>query len=151
MSVSSRLSRLAANECTALRLRRATRVVTAVYDELMSETGLRSTQFSLLNAISLAKAPSVSRLAELLELDRTTLTRNLAPLERDGLIKAAPSHDDGRVRIVQLTPKGERSLARALPLWERAQGRVMAALGARDWQALMTRLDEATLLVSERE
>jgi DNA-binding MarR family transcriptional regulator len=149
MSASSRLSALAANECTAMRLRRATRVVTAVYDELMSETGLRSTQFSLLNAISMAKAPSVSRLAELLELDRTTLTRNLAPLEREGLVKAAQSHDDGRVRIVQLTPKGERSLARALPLWGRAQDRVVEALGQRDWRALMSRLDEATLLVSK--
>ncbi len=149
MSATSRLSSLAASECTALRLRRATRVIAAVYDELMSETGLRSTQLSVLNAISLAKAPSVSRLAELLELDRTTLTRNLAPLEREGLIKAVQSHDDGRVRIVRLTPKGERALARALPLWGRAQARVVAALGQRDWRALMARLAEATLLVSQ--
>lgn len=139
----------AAHECTATRLRRATRAVTNVYDELMLETGLRSTQFNLLTAISLAKEPSVTRLAELLELDRTTLTRNLRPLERDGLVKAVPSRDDARLRRMQLTAKGQRALERALPLWEQAQHRLVTALGHRDWRDLIASLDWVTAVATE--
>jgi DNA-binding MarR family transcriptional regulator len=139
----------AAHECTAARLRRATRAVSNVYDALMVETGLRSTQFSLLTAISLAKEPSVTRLAELLELDRTTLTRNLRPLEREGLVKAVPSRDDARLRLVQLTAKGQRALERALPLWEQAQDRLVAALGQRDWRDLIASLDRVTSVAVE--
>jgi DNA-binding MarR family transcriptional regulator len=92
-------------------------------------------QRSLLVALSLTGGAPLLRLAEELGLDRSTMTRNLAPLERDGLIASAPG-PDRRVRLVTLTDRGRRALVTALPLWEKAQRRVLAALGARRFHEL---------------
>jgi DNA-binding MarR family transcriptional regulator len=101
-----------------------------LYDQSLEPSGLRGTQFSLLVALSLTGGAPLLRLAEELGLDRSTMTRNLVPLERDGLIASAPG-PDRRVRLVTLTDKGRRALATALPLWEKAQHRVTDALGER--------------------
>ena len=85
----------------------------------------------------------LTRLAEALVLDRTTLTRNLAPLERDDLIRIDIG-EDRRARIVAITPAGRRALARALPLWRVVQGRVVGALGEPVWRGLMSNLGRAT-------
>src|SRR5262249_37737240 len=138
-----------ARECTSTRLRRAGRAVTAIFDQTMAEVGLRGTQFSLLTALRLAGEAPVSRLAELLELDRTTMTRNLEPLERDGLIETDPALADRRVRLVRLTEKGRKTLERGLPLWEAAQEKVIAMLGEAPWLNLMRSLDTLTALRPE--
>lgn len=133
------LCRQAARECTANSLRRASRQVTAVFDEAMADSGLRGTQFSLLTALAVGGEMPVSRLAEVLALDRTTLTRNLAPLQRDGLVTNLPS-PDGRVRIIAMTQRGQQALERALPRWEAAQKQVVQALGRRRWEELLSTL-----------
>ncbi len=115
-------------DCTAASLRRAARAISSLYDARLQAVGLRGTQFSLLVAVALSGEPPVSVLAERLALDRTTTTRNLAPLVRAGLIENAAA-DDRRVRRVALTPKGRRTLERALPLWEEAQAEIARALG----------------------
>jgi DNA-binding MarR family transcriptional regulator len=125
-----------ARECTAASLRRASRAIGRIYDEVMAPTGLRGTQFSLLVALSLTGDVAVARLADELGLDRTTLTRNLAPLERDGLV-ASVAGADRRVRMVRLTAEGRRLLGRVLPLWRQAQERVVAGLGKPRWQTLL--------------
>lgn len=135
-----------ARECTAASLRRASRAVGRIYDEAMAPSGLRGTQFSLLIALSLTGETPVNRLADELGLDRTTMTRNLAPIERDGLIESVEG-PDRRVRLVRLTQEGQRLLARALPLWEKAQQRVVDAFGRRRWKELMIGL-EATASLS---
>ncbi len=135
-----------ARECTSARIRRASRVVAAIYDEAMADLGLRGTQFSLLTALHLSGEAPVSRLAELLELDRTTMTRNLVPLERDGLIETDPALGDRRVRLVRLTEKGKKTLERGLPLWQEAQDKVIAALGEAPWLNLMRGLDNLTAM-----
>lgn len=117
-----------ARDCTASSLRRAARAVSSLYDERLRAVGLRGTQFSLLVAVALAGEPPVTMLAERLGLDRTTLTRNLAPLIRDRLIEHAKS-DDRRVHRVKLTAKGRRVLEQALPLWDEAQAEIAGALG----------------------
>jgi DNA-binding MarR family transcriptional regulator len=125
-----------ASECTAHGLRKAARALSRLYDQAMAPAGLRGTQFDLLVALSLAREAPVAKVAEELGLDRTTLTRNLGPLERDGLVESVPG-DDRRVRRLRLTERGHDVLADALPRWERAQRQVVAALGKTRWRELM--------------
>lgn len=142
MSSQEHLLRVA-RECTAASLRRAARAISGLYDARLAETGLRGTQFSLLVAIALASEPPVTMLAERLGLDRTTMTRNLAPLVRDGLIEDAAA-GDRRVHSVKLTAKGRRALERALPLWDAAQAQVSRGLGERRRRDLVDGLDAVT-------
>ena len=123
-------------ECTGANLRRATRAVSRIYDEALAPSGLRGTQFSLLIALSFFKEAPLLRVAEELGLDRTTLTRNLQPLERAGLVASSPGKDQ-RVRLLRLTDAGQRALQRAYPLWEEAQAKVTKALGQRRWMTLL--------------
>jgi DNA-binding MarR family transcriptional regulator len=139
------LCRRAADTCTARKLRAATRAVTGLFDEAMRPTGLRHSQFGLLVSLALAEQANVSRLAGLLDLDRTTMTRNLAPLQRQGLIRSAAG-DDARNRQLQLTEKGRATLAKALPIWERVQARVVGGLGDSRWKGLLRDLAAATSL-----
>ncbi len=81
----------------------------------------------------------MSALAKILVLDRTALTRTLAPLERAGWVRTARSPADSRVRLVRITPAGSRRLARALDLWEEAQASFQARAGA-DWPETHARL-----------
>jgi DNA-binding MarR family transcriptional regulator len=134
-----------ASECTAHGLRKAARALSRLYDEAMAPAGLRGTQFNLLVALSLAPGAPVAKVADELGLDRTTLTRNLGPLERDGLVESVPD-EDKRVRRLRLTERGRDVLADALPRWERAQQRVVAALGKNRWRDLMDGLRAAATL-----
>ncbi len=114
--------------CACFNLRKATRMVTQLYDEALKPAGIRATQLMVLAATRFAGPISVNRLADRIVMDRTTLTRNLKPLERDGLITVRPG-DDLRVREVSLTAKGRKTLDRAYPLWERVQTRLRQQLG----------------------
>jgi DNA-binding MarR family transcriptional regulator len=110
-------------------LRKAARAVTQVYDETLQPTGLRTTQHSLLQVLEIAGTVSVSRLAELAVMDRTTLARNLDLLKRERLVRIRPGAD-ARVREVSLTDAAHQRLAAALPYWEKAQARLTGKLGA---------------------
>jgi DNA-binding MarR family transcriptional regulator len=125
----ARLSRLAARECLNFNLRKADRAVSQAYDKAIASSGLKGTQFTLLNAISLGGGASISSLAEALIMDRTTLTRNLAPLERDSLIEVVAG-TDRRTRTVRLTRRGRTLLAKTLPLWHAEHQRLKSDLGA---------------------
>ncbi len=122
-----RAARDIATNCLCIQLRKASRAVTQRYDEALARTGIRSTQFSLLVALAHAPEVPLSRLAEALVMDRTTLTRNLAPLVRDGLVEERAAAD-GRVRLFALTGKGRKSFERALPAWKVAQSHMVRAL-----------------------
>ena len=124
------------NDCTGQSLRRATRTIARIYDESLAPSGLRGTQFSLLIALSFFREAPLLRVAEELSLDRTTLTRNLQPLERAGLVSSSPGKDQ-RVRLLRLTEAGQRALQRAFPLWEEAQSKVARALGNRRLTTLL--------------
>jgi DNA-binding MarR family transcriptional regulator len=131
-----------ATQCTAAKLRQASHSMSRFYDEILEPSGLRGTQFSLLVALSLMGEVPLLRLAEERGLDRTTMTRNLAPLERDGLVASVPG-SDRRVRLIRLTEEGRRRLAAALPLWETAQRQIIDTLGERRWRELFTALQAA--------
>jgi len=125
--------------CTNFNLRKAARVVTHLYDEMLKPSGLRSTQFSLLTVLSLGEAETISNLAHKLVMDRTTLTRNLKPLQSQRWIKRV-SGEDRRTRAWAITPKGRKVLAQALPLWQKAQRDTMSLLGKERWNGLLDHL-----------
>jgi DNA-binding MarR family transcriptional regulator len=112
-------------ECVCVNLRRAARAVTALYDDALSASGIKITQFSLLRSVQRNEPVSVSALSEDLNLDRTTLARNLDPLQRDGLIALAAG-SDRRVTEVRLTAKGRKAIARRFAPGRLAQLREIA-------------------------
>jgi DNA-binding MarR family transcriptional regulator len=122
--------------CACANLRGAARAVTRFYDDILRPSGLQVTQFTLLVRIALAGPAPITQLAEGLVMDRTTLTRNHKPLEKQGLIRVAVGEDQ-RLRLVSLTEQGQQALARALPLWEQAQAQAVNTLGAERFQALL--------------
>jgi DNA-binding MarR family transcriptional regulator len=115
--------------CACFGLRWAGRAVTQLYDEALRGSGLRITQFTLLAALRALEPVSIKELAEAAAADPTTLTRNLQLLEREGLVRIRRSRQDRRERLLRLTPRGQRAVARAVPHWERAQQRVQAVVG----------------------
>jgi len=125
--------------CACFNVRKTARVITQLYDEVLRPTGLRVTQFSLLMATKGLGPVAVTRLAKMGVMDRTTLTRNLRPLEKQGFIRIAAG-EDRRERQVTLTPRGQQALAKAFPLWEKAQARVAEGFGPERLQRLYTEL-----------
>lgn len=118
--------------CAGTSLRRATRAVTRLYDRELREFGLRSTQFTLLQALEITGEVTQGRLGSILSLDSTTLTRSLQALIEDGWVKETRG-DDRRERYLQLTPSGRRKYQEAKPAWRRAQNRLVKAIG-RSWE-----------------
>ncbi|MDX1410792.1 MAG: MarR family winged helix-turn-helix transcriptional regulator [Nitrospirales bacterium] len=110
-------------------LRKSARAITQMYEEALTPTGLRATQFSLLVATRLMSTTTINQLAKALVMDRTTLTRNIKPLEKQGLLRVTPGKDDRREREVTLTGSGQTILEKALPLWKEVQKDVKKELG----------------------
>ncbi|NDJ24200.1 MarR family transcriptional regulator [Nostoc sp. B(2019)] len=133
------------NTCTCFNLRKASRVITHLFDEVLQPSGLLVNQFTLMVAISLVGSVTITHLAQELVIDRTTLTRNLKPLERQGFIQIQPGQDQ-RMRVVSLTPQGHTALAKALPLWELAQTRIVQQLGQERWNTLLSGLSDTVSL-----
>ena len=122
------------DHCLCLHAQRAARALARRFDEALRPLGLKSGQFSLLMSLNRPEPPTLGSVAELLAMDRTTLTANLKPLERDGLVEVRADEKDRRARRLALTGKGRALLARAVPVWTRAHGDVedMLAAGAAD-------------------
>jgi DNA-binding MarR family transcriptional regulator len=122
--------------CACASIRRAARAVTQLYEAELQGTGIRVTQFTLLQALQRMGPSPQAALGELLALDATTLSRTLRPLARSGWIHATRGADRREVRWT-LTPAGRRRFARARPLWERAQGRLRTRLRPEHWSLLL--------------
>lgn len=116
--------------CAFHNLRRASRAVTQVFDSFFDEIGLKATQFTVLAVLAYSEedAPTVTALAEALVLEQSSLSRNLAVLERLGHVKLAPGPEDRRERIVTLTRAGRAMLAKGYPVWKRAQAAIAEEL-----------------------
>ena len=114
--------------CMCATLRRASRALTQAYDAAFRPLGLRATQFTVLQALSLAGEVSQGALGRMLAMDSTTLTRTLRIMRRHGWIEQRPGRDR-RARLVRLARAGERELQRALPRWEQVQDRLHQFLG----------------------
>jgi DNA-binding MarR family transcriptional regulator len=112
--------------CACTTLRRAARAVTAAYDAALAPSRLRITQFSILRRLARLGPLPVTRLAAEAALDRSTMGRNLNPLERRGLVRIEVGGTDQRERIACLTAAGEAAIDAALPHWRKAQERIAA-------------------------
>ncbi len=134
--------RLSPRDCTCFRIRGAARRVTQIYSQHLAPTGLKISQFSLLGFVIAEGPVSIGRLSDLLATDRTTLTRNLDPLLRGGLVERAASGDKRRRELVA-TAAGRALFKRALPLWANAEQEVRDAMGAKLTSELHGALDQS--------
>jgi DNA-binding MarR family transcriptional regulator len=125
-----------------MRLRKASRRMTQVYDRMLAPTGLTVTQYSLLAHLARLDGASIGTLAEVLVMDPTTLTRNVRPLARRGLLAIAPDPNDKRSRCLRLTGDGRRAFEHARPHWRRAQAHIEERLGGERAHVLDAGLDQ---------
>jgi DNA-binding MarR family transcriptional regulator len=114
--------------CAHANLRKAMRVVSQAYDAALRPSGLRATQFTLLAVLAGRGELPLTKLSEILVMDRTTLTRNLKPLLAQGWLEIGREKDE-RIRLISITDDGRRIVAEATPLWQVAQNRVTEGIG----------------------
>jgi DNA-binding MarR family transcriptional regulator len=129
-------------------IRRASRALTHLYDEALRPVGLRATQFTVLQALSLAGDVSQGELGQLLAMDSTTLTRTLEIIGRHGWIAKRRGQDRREWRM-RLSKPGEAQLKRAMPYWQKVQGRLRAQLGNELSKSLLKLTDKLTSAVTE--
>jgi len=122
--------------CHCLAVRKAARSISQLYDRQLAPSGLTSTQFAVLSQLDKREGSGIAELAETLVMDRTTMTRTIAPLERDELVAVSGSPEDGRRKVLTITREGRKRLAVARPLWRRAQAAFEKRIGAQEASAL---------------
>ena len=142
-NAASKVGQTLLDTCMCHKTRMAARAITRAYDEALRATGLRATQISVLAAVGARGALSIKSLADSLEMERTTLTRNLRPLEERGYVVLAPEGRH-RSRMLTLSKAGQDALLEAVPLWENAQRTVRRRLGGQRWPAVQEALAELT-------
>ena len=126
------------SQCALFDVQRLSRVLTSMYNARLRGTGLTMVQFTLLRNAAMETAP-LTKLAQAVDMDRTSVTRLLAPLHEEGLITFA-AEEDRRVRNVQVTKKGLAALKRSEPVWREAQEVLLEAIGEPTWLKLRTSL-----------
>ena len=127
------------SNCLCFNLRKAARALTQTYDAALKPAGITAPQFALLSTLVRQGPVSLSDLAAALGMDRTTLTRNLKPLQRDGLVASAEG-DDRRVRLLTLTAAGQTRPSGAEPLWRSVQAKVAGTFGQGPAETLLAEL-----------
>ena len=135
-TVGSTKLREVARACACANLRKAARAVTQLFDAALAPSGLKATQFTLLVTSRLSGEATINGLAQRMAMDRTTLSRNLKPLVRDGLLEVS-SGGDGRTRLVRISLEGEQALDKAYLMWKMAQEEVVGSLGEERYEALL--------------
>jgi len=136
-------------QCACFDLRKATRAISRMYDDFLRDAGLTNAQYSLLVLIRDEKELSVSTLGRYMVMERTSITRALAPLQRDGLLSIRLGTDK-RVRVVALTKKGHKLVEKAEPKWLRAQEALMDVIGANRWSTMRTLIRDIIRKVRHR-
>jgi len=119
---------LVRDSCLCLHVLRAARALARRFDNALRPLGLTNGQFSLLMSLNRPEPPTMTAVASLLAMDRTTLTAALKPLRRRGLIKITAARHDHRARLLEVTPQGRKVLARAVPVWTSTHAEVEARL-----------------------
>ena len=128
--------------CNCLALRQAARHVSQFYDQFLAPSGLRTTQYSILARLQRRGPMTINALAAELVMDRTTLGRNILPLQRDGLVAVGPGKSDRRRKELRLTDAGAARFGGALKAWREAQARFETAFGAKRAKELRALLHE---------
>ena len=146
--MSKELDMLAAENCVCFNLRWVTRAVTQFYDAEMRRHGIRPTQATTLLALNAKENWSMAELSDRLGMDRTTLLRNLRPLQRDGLAQAVGGGRGGRVEV-SITAKGRKKIKESEPAWRSAQSTAIKTLGEQRWSAILSDLETAALALNK--
>jgi DNA-binding MarR family transcriptional regulator len=128
--------------CVCFNLRWVTRVMTNFFDAELRRHGIRATQSAILLAVKGRESWTMAELSEALGMERTTLVRNLQPLQRDGLVTADGGGRGGRVELA-ITSKGRKQIEKVMPAWRAAQSTAVKTLGEQRWSAILTDLETA--------
>jgi DNA-binding MarR family transcriptional regulator len=147
-TVTNGLDMSAVENCVCFNLRRVTRAVTQSYDSEMRRHGIRPTQGTILLALNAKESWTMAELSDCLGLERTSLVRNLQPLQRDGLVTA---DGGGRGRRVEpaITAKGRKQVEKFMPAWQAAQSAVVKTLGEKRWSTILSDLETAALALNK--
>ena len=142
----SKLAAQALQVCLCFHARKSSRAISQLFDQILSPTGLKATQISLLMVVA-AKGPvRIGDLASSLVTDSTSVSRTIRPLVAKNLLRVGRDPSDGRIRMIHLTSEGQQLLETALPLWRDAQRKSVNKLGNSLVQALLPALEETSLL-----
>jgi DNA-binding MarR family transcriptional regulator len=126
--------------CVCFNLRRVSRIMTQSFDAEMRRHGIRTTQGSVLAALHGAGVSNMAELSEMLGMERTTLLRNLRPLQRDGWVTVEGGGRGGRVEL-SITAKGRKQIEKLVPAWQSAQRTAVQTLGEKRWSTILNDLD----------
>jgi DNA-binding MarR family transcriptional regulator len=139
----------AVENCVCFNLRWVTRAVTQFYDAEMRRHGIRPTQGSILASLHGKDSWTMAELSDWLGMDRTTLVRNLKPLQRDGFVTVTGG---GRGNLVELsiTTKGRKQIEKLTPAWKSAQSAAVKTLGEKRWSAILSDLETAALALNKQ-
>jgi DNA-binding MarR family transcriptional regulator len=140
-SLAMKLKSDVASVCVCRKTRETARKISRIYDDMLQPAGIKATQFTMLAAIALQVDSTLTELAETLGMDRTTLSRNLKPLERSGLIRVS-AEGYRRARSASITNKGATTMEKALPLWQSAQKLLKKRIGNETWDRIQLDLSE---------
>jgi DNA-binding MarR family transcriptional regulator len=146
--MSKELDMSAVENCVCFNLRWVARAVTQFYDAEMRRHGIRPTQGTILLALKGKKSWSMADLSDWLGLERTTLVRNLRPLQRDGFVQAVGGGRGNRVELA-ITAKGRKQIEKLTPAWKSAQSAVLKTLGEKRWSGILSDLETAALALNK--
>jgi DNA-binding MarR family transcriptional regulator len=138
----------ARENCVCFNLRWVTRMVTQFYDAEMRRHGVRPTQGSILVSLRSKDSWNMAELSDWLGMDRTTLVRNLRPLQRDGFVKTDGGGRGHRVEVM-ITDKGRKQIEKLTPAWQTAQNAIVQTLGQKRWSAILSDLETAALALNK--
>ena len=148
ITMSKELDMATVENCVCFNLRWVARAVTQFYDSEMRRHGIRPTQGTILLALNSKENWSMAELSDWLGLERTTLVRNLRPLQRDGLVQAIGGGHGNRVELA-ITAKGRKQIEKLTPAWKSAQSAAVKTLGEKRWSAILSDLETAALALNK--
>lgn len=137
------------SKCMGFNLKKTTRAVQNLFDNAYKSVGLEGTQYTVLSHVFVAGPITLSKLADLMYVDRTTLGRNLKPLDKKGLIEIK-SGKDRRAKLISITDHGKEVLSQALPIWKETHEQIKNLLGLENWSSTVTNLQTLTLKLKEQ-
>ena len=148
ITMSRELDMATVENCLCFNLRRVTRIVTQFYDAEMRRHGIRPTQGSILASLQSKDSWKMAELSDWLGMERTTLVRNLRPLQRDGFVEVVGGGRGNRVEL-SITTKGRKQIEKLTPAWKSAQSAVVKTLGEKRWSAILSDLETAALALNK--
>lgn len=134
-------TRMSKDICACMATRKAARSITQFYNQYLSESGVGTSQHSILMIAYLAQAITITKMANIAVMDRTTLTRNMKQLVKEGLIEINPG-EDRREKVITITRQGIKLLKKIIPMWERAQIEFEKRFGSKKFDNLINKLNE---------